>query len=101
MFEAIHGSAPRMVREGRAEYADPSSTIRAAAMLLNHIGFADQARKVEMALDICGSFERKLAVTGRASGAKGSDFTDYVLDTIQDPRLEKKWRGYQTHPLVA
>ena len=25
MFEAIHGSAPRMVREGRAKYADPSS----------------------------------------------------------------------------
>ena len=28
MFEAIHGSAPRMVREGRAQYADPSSVIR-------------------------------------------------------------------------
>ena len=101
MFEAVHGSAPRMVQEGRAEYADPSSIIRAAAMLLNHIGFIDEARRLEMALDICGSFERKLVVTGRASGAKGSDFTDYVLDTIQDPRLEKKWRGYQTHPLVA
>jgi isocitrate dehydrogenase (NAD+) len=25
MFEPIHGSAPRMVQEGRAEYADPSS----------------------------------------------------------------------------
>ncbi|MFQ6115175.1 MAG: isocitrate/isopropylmalate family dehydrogenase, partial [bacterium] len=24
MFEAIHGSAPRMVKEGRAQYADPS-----------------------------------------------------------------------------
>jgi isocitrate dehydrogenase (NAD+) len=23
MFEAIHGSAPRMVQEGRAKYADP------------------------------------------------------------------------------
>ena len=28
MFEAIHGSAPRMVEEGRAEYADPSSIIK-------------------------------------------------------------------------
>ena len=90
-----------MVQEGRAKYADPSSTIRAAAMLLNHIGFPDQARRVEMGLDICGSFERKLVVTGRASGAKGSDFTDYVLDTIQDPRLEKRWRGFQAPPLVA
>jgi len=101
MFEAIHGSAPRMVQEGRAEYADPSSIIRAAAMLLQHIGLADQSRRLEMALDICGSFERKLAVTGRSSGAKGSVFTDYVMETLQDPRLEKKWRGYQAPPLVA
>ena len=35
MFEAIHGSAPRMVREGRAHFADPSSMLRAAAMLLS------------------------------------------------------------------
>ncbi|MDD1749504.1 MAG: isocitrate/isopropylmalate dehydrogenase family protein, partial [Methanothrix sp.] len=71
MFEAVHGSAPRMVQEGRAEYADPSSMMRAGAMLLNHVGFTDQARRLEMALDICGSFERKLVVTGRTSGAKG------------------------------
>jgi len=101
MFEAIHGSAPRMVEEGRAEYADPSSMIRAAAMLLQHIGFTDQGHRLEMALDICGSFERNLVVTGRPNGAKGSEFTDYVMETLQDPRLEKKWRGYQTHPLVA
>jgi isocitrate dehydrogenase (NAD+) len=101
MFEAIHGSAPRMVKEGRAEYADPSSVIRAGVMLLQHVGFTDQARQLEMALDICGSFERKLVVTGRPSGAKGSEFTDYLMETIQDPRLEKKWRGFQARPLVA
>lgn len=28
MFEAIHGSAPRMVKEGRAIYADPCSMLR-------------------------------------------------------------------------
>jgi len=101
MFEAIHGSAPRMVKEGRAEYADPSSVIRAGVMLLQHVGFTDQARQLEMALDICGSFERKLVVTGRPSGAKGSEFTDYLLETLENPRLEKKWRGFQTRPLVA
>jgi isocitrate dehydrogenase (NAD+) len=101
MFEAIHGSAPRMVEEGRAEYADPSSIIRAGVMLLQHIGFAEQARRLEMALDVCGSFERKLVVTGRRSGAKGSEFADYILETLDDPRLEKKWRDYRTRPLVA
>ena len=43
MFEAIHGSAPRMVNENRAQYADPSSVMRAGAMLLEHIGFTDLA----------------------------------------------------------
>ena len=60
MFEAIHGSAPRMVDEGRAQYADPASMIRAAAMLLNHIGYAEKGTKLEMALDVCGQYERSL-----------------------------------------
>lgn len=95
MFEAIHGSAPRMVEEGRAEYADPSSMVRAGAMLLNHIGFPDRGRKLEMALDVCGSYEKRLVVTGRPSGAKGSEFADYVMETLRDPGLEEKWQGYQ------
>ena len=69
MFEAIHGSAPRMVVEGRAQYADPSSMVRAGAMLLDHIGFADLAQKVNMALDVCGQYERKAVTTGRDTGA--------------------------------
>jgi isocitrate dehydrogenase (NAD+) len=95
MFEAIHGSAPRMVREGRAEYADPSSLIRAGAMMLNHLGFTDRGRKLEMALEICGNFERKLVITGRPTGAKGTEFADYLLETLHDPRLEEKWQSYQ------
>src|SRR3990172_3708362 len=87
MFEAIHGSAPRMVEEGRAQYADPSSVIRAGAMLLSHIGYPERGKKLEMALDLCGSFERKLVVTGRATGAKGSDLADYIMDTLRDPNL--------------
>jgi isocitrate dehydrogenase (NAD+) len=95
MFEAIHGSAPRMVEEGRADYADPSSVIRAGAMLLNHIGFADRGKRLEMALDICGAFEKRLVVTGRPSGAKGSAFVDYLMEILQDPELEKRWCSYQ------
>lgn len=95
MFEAIHGSAPRMIKEGRAEYADPCSLIRAGAMMLNHLGFTDRARRLEMALDICGNFEKKLVITGRPTGAKGSEFGDYLLETVQDPKLEEKWKSYQ------
>lgn len=94
MFEAIHGSAPRMVKEGRAPYADPASMIRAAAMLLNHIGFSERGRELEMALDVCGQYEKKLVVTGRPSGATGAAFTDYLMETLRDPALEARWQGY-------
>lgn len=82
MFEAIHGSAPRMVQEGRAKYADPSSVLRAAVMLLEHIGEIKLAKKLDRALDICMVEERKVVVTGRDTGATAQEFTDYVLDTI-------------------
>ncbi|MFW6120431.1 MAG: isocitrate/isopropylmalate family dehydrogenase [Petrotogales bacterium] len=95
MFEAIHGSAPRMVKEGRAKYADPSSIIKAASMLLNHTGFPDKSKKLEMALDICSQYEKKLKITGRDDGATGEEFAKYIMDTLKDPKLEEKWQGYQ------
>jgi len=90
MFEAIHGTAPRMVDEGRAEYADPSSIIKAAAMLLNHVGYVDHARKLDMALDVCLQFEAKVKVTGRREAATGTELAEYLIDTLQDPTLEPK-----------
>ncbi len=83
MFEAIHGSAPRMVKEGRDKYADPCSIIRAAAMLLEHIGYQDRADKLTAALDKCMYEEKKLVITGRADGATGAEFADYVMETIK------------------
>ncbi len=94
MFEAIHGSAPRMVKEGRAIYADPSSMIRAAAMLINHIGYLEKARKLEMVLDICGNFEKKVVITGRSIGVTGAEYSNYLMETIQDPDLKEKWENY-------
>ncbi len=94
MFEAIHGSAPRMVKEGRAKYADPSSMIRAEAMLLNHIGFPDYAKKLNMALDICTLYEKKMEITGRDNGATGEELTKYILERVNDPGLEANWKKY-------
>jgi isocitrate dehydrogenase (NAD+) len=84
MFEAIHGSAPRMVEEGRAIYADPASMMRASVMLLRHIGFVSHAARMEKALDICSQLERKVVLTGRSDGATGAQFADYVLETLQN-----------------
>ena len=83
MFEAIHGSAPRMVREGRAQYADPCSMLRACVMLLSHIGLQERADKLERALDICCFEEKKIAITGRENGATCAQFGDYVMQTLQ------------------
>ncbi len=94
MFEAIHGSAPRMVQEGRAQYADPSSIMRASTMLLRHVGMVDKARRLEMALDICGQFEKRLVVTGRPGGATGREFADYVIETMGSSDLESRWLSY-------
>ena len=94
MFEAIHGSAPRMVKEGRAKNADPSSMIRATAMLINHIGYPERAKNLEMALDICGQYEKKLVITGRDTGATGAELANYIMETLQDPELKEKWEGY-------
>ncbi|NLL91544.1 MAG: isocitrate/isopropylmalate dehydrogenase family protein [Ruminococcaceae bacterium] len=83
MFEAIHGSAPRMVKEGRAKYADPSSMLRASAMLLRHIGYANEGNRLDKALDICMFEEKKLTVTGREDGATGREFSDYVISVLE------------------
>ena len=83
MFEAIHGSAPRMITEGRGQYADPCSMLRACVMLLSHIGLQDRADKLERALDICSFEEKKLVITGRDTGATCDEFGDYVMETLQ------------------
>ncbi|MBR1984083.1 MAG: isocitrate/isopropylmalate dehydrogenase family protein [Clostridia bacterium] len=82
MFEAIHGSAPRMIQEGRGDYSDPCSMLRACVMLLSHIGQQDKADKLERALDICCFKEKRLKITGRPDGATCAEFTDYVMETL-------------------
>ena len=94
MFEAIHGSAPRMIDEGRAQYADPSSIIKGGAMLLEHIGYNEEAKRLQMALDICGQYEKKLVITGRNTGATSEEYANYIVETLKDPSLENRWNSY-------
>lgn len=83
MFEAIHGSAPRMIAEGRGKYADPCSMLRATVMLLSHIGYQKHAQRLENALDLCMLHERKLVITGRADGATCEEFAAYVKENLK------------------
>jgi isocitrate dehydrogenase (NAD+) len=95
MFEAIHGSAPRMITEGRGAYADPLSLMRAAVMMMEHVGMMAQASRLAKALDICAIYEPRAKITGRQDGASASQFADEVIATIGDPRLEDRWQSFQ------
>lgn len=77
MFEAIHGSAPRMIEMGRGDYANPQSIIKAAAMMLRHICRTEAAEKIEKALETCPA-----VITGDASGATGASYTDALLEML-------------------
>ena len=47
MFEPVHGSAPDIAGQG---IADPTATVLSVALLLEHLGRADQAQKVNAAV---------------------------------------------------
>lgn len=94
MFEAIHGTAPRMVETGRAQYADPSSMIRAGAMLLDHIGYQSLSQRLNKALDICTLYEKEVFTTGRDTGATAEEFGDYLVSTVERSDLNSLWQTY-------
>ena len=77
MFEAIHGSAPRLIEEGLGDYANPASILKAEAMLLRHICRPEAARKLEAALEAC-----PVTVTGNRDGATAEAFTDALMNLL-------------------
>ena len=77
MFEAIHGSAPRMLAESLQDYVNPTSILRATVMLLRHICRQAAAQRLEQALDAC-----KVNVTGDASGATCEDYMAELLKSL-------------------
>ena len=81
MFEAVHGSAPRMVNEGRQQYADPSSMIKAASMLLRHIGRVKHADQIDKALDAIAK-QPEFKMTGHSDGATSDILTNAIIDTL-------------------
>ncbi len=82
MFEAIHGSAPRMIEEGIGEYANPSSLFKALEMMLRHIAMAKKADQLAKAMQICTGEEKRVVVTGNRDGATCREFADYVLEKL-------------------
>ena len=80
MFEAIHGTAPRMLEQGLGDYANPASILKAAAMLLRHIARPEKAEKLENALTVVSD---TLNMSGDANGNTCREFADAVMAEIE------------------
>jgi 3-isopropylmalate dehydrogenase len=74
MFEPVHGSAPDIAGQGKA---DPTATILSVAMLLDHIGIPAGAAKIEQAVadDLV---ERQSAWVARVTQQIGDDIAERV-----------------------
>ena len=77
MFEAIHGSAPRLIELGLGDYANPQSILKAEAMLLRHICRSGAAEKLEKALESC-----PITVTGDKTGATCKAYTEELMKLL-------------------
>ena len=80
MFEAIHGSAPRMVSEGIAEYANPASILKAAEMMLRHIGMGKKADQLATAIDLA---DQNCRMPGDGTGNTAAEYAAVVIDGLQ------------------
>ena len=71
-----------MIERGMGEYANPASMLKAAVMLLRHIGMQDKAAALDAALETCMETEKRLVITGRPDGASCREFGDYVMEKL-------------------
>src|SRR5207248_3033873 len=69
VFEAVHGSAPDIAGKG---LANPIAVVRSAAMMLDHVGQRDAARRIEAA--VLRTLERGVGLT-RDLGGDGNTAT--------------------------
>ena len=77
MFEAIHGSAPRMIERGMGAYANPASIIKAAAMLLRHICRTEAAERLEKAMAACTT-----EVRSDGTAATGAQYAEDLMKLL-------------------
>ena len=82
MFEAIHGTAPRLIADGEGDYANPASILKAAELLLRHIALPEKADRLSAAMELCTRTERRVVMTGHRDGASCAQFGDYLLEKL-------------------
>lgn len=80
MFEPVHGSAPDIA--GRGE-ADPTATISAIAMLLEHIGQPGPAARVRIAVDADMAARAVANAAGRPLVRSTSEIGDAIVAELR------------------
>jgi 3-isopropylmalate dehydrogenase len=79
MFEPIHGSAPKYRGKG---VACPIATIAAVGMMLDFLGNADGAARIDGAIGRALG-ERRIPSLSADSGLKTSEYTDILIELTQ------------------
>jgi isocitrate dehydrogenase (NAD+) len=79
VFEAVHGSAPDIAGQGKA---NPTALMLSAVMMLTHLGETDAARRMKSAVEAVYASGQHL--TGDVGGkASTGEFTDAVLRELR------------------
>ena len=80
VFEAVHGSAPDIAGQGKA---NPTALMMSSVMMLTHLGETEAAHKLQSAIENVYSEGKHL--TGDVGGsASTEEFTDAVVKTIKE-----------------
>jgi isocitrate dehydrogenase (NAD+) len=80
VFEAVHGSAPDIAGQGKA---NPTALMLSAAMLLIHVGETEAANRLQSAVE--GVYREGKHLTGDVGGsATTEEFTDAVVRALKD-----------------
>jgi len=80
VFEAVHGSAPDIAGQGKA---NPTALMLSAAMLLIHLGEPDAAHKLQSAVE--NVYRDGKYLTGDVGGtATTEEFTDAVVQQLKN-----------------
>ena len=70
-----------MVEEGIEDRANPESLMKAAELMLRHIGFAQEADRLRKAVDIAAA-DPSLHMTGTKEGSTTEEFAEAVLKAL-------------------
>ncbi|OLO44762.1 3-isopropylmalate dehydrogenase [Actinomyces oris] len=73
MFEPVHGSAPDIAGQGKA---DPTATISAVALMLDHLGLSEAAARVEAGV------AADMAARGDGAQRSTSQIGDAIADAV-------------------